>query len=332
MSDKTVPDAVESKWPPLHSAIHRAGWGSYTLGDLRDLLKNGADIFQTADTHASTNTTVLHTAADGNAEIVDLLFEFGARDLLETKCGPGEEARFSGHTALQIAAKEGCQDIVQKLIANGANYDIFAAACCGDLERLHRLLNEDANLIFARDDYHASALHWAAAQDQQDAAVFLIKGGIDVNSGDDFAETPLLVASARHSRGMVDTLLGDGAAVDIFAAAALGDRTQLEELSNVTPHLAVGRNSHGTTPLHWAARNGHVNTAKCLLERGADIDAKDHIGCPPLFYAAYWGGHKTMTQFLCDGGADVDFHNIWGKDLGAYDCGGCGVDFSQYRR
>ena len=31
------------------------------------------------------------------------------------------------------------------------------------------------------------------------------------------------------------------------------------------------------TPLHWAAKNGHLEVAKYLIKSGADVDAKDLV-------------------------------------------------------
>ena len=35
---------------------------------------------------------------------------------------------------------------------------------------------------------------------------------------------------------------------------------------------------HQHTPIHWAARRGHVNTAQLLVENGADINVEDKAG------------------------------------------------------
>ena len=32
------------------------------------------------------------------------------------------------------------------------------------------------------------------------------------------------------------------------------------------------------TPLQWAAGSGHVNTVKCLIEKGAEVNSKDGGG------------------------------------------------------
>ena len=32
------------------------------------------------------------------------------------------------------------------------------------------------------------------------------------------------------------------------------------------------------SPLHWAADKGHVNTVKCLVEKGGEVNSKDGGG------------------------------------------------------
>ena len=36
--------------------------------------------------------------------------------------------------------------------------------------------------------------------------------------------------------------------------------------------------SHGYTPFHWSARNGHADVSKLLLENGANVNEKDEYG------------------------------------------------------
>ena len=60
------------------------------------------------------------------------------------------------------------------------------------------------------------------------------------------------------------------------------------------------------TPLHWAASGGKTKTAIALIDRGADIEAKDVAGRTPLhLVAARMGATKTVIA-LIDKGADIN--------------------------
>ncbi|KAG7391166.1 hypothetical protein PHYBOEH_006773 [Phytophthora boehmeriae] len=56
--------------------------------------------------------------------------------------------------------------------------------------------------------------------------------------------------------------------------------------------------------LHYAARNGNINLASLLLERGADVAAQNNDGGTALHQAAY-NGHVEVISLLLERGADV---------------------------
>lgn len=338
MNSRPILSPVKDAWPELHGAIHRSRFDE-THTRVLELLLSGADLLENAQTHSARDTSVLHTATNTSVEVIDLLMAHGAGAILENKCGTGEEGRWAGHTALQMSAKIGRRDIAKRLIKHGADYDVFSAVALGDLQRVAELLDQDDNVLASKDAYQATLLHWSVALDQRETSEWLLHRGLPIDAHDGFEETPLLVASARQSAqaavtrfgrdrlvsvsfdSLVGLLLDHGAAVDVFAAAALGDVARLEKILADRQSLGTHANSYGTTPLHWSARNGQLESARQLIDRGADIDAQDAIGCSPLWYAAYWGGTSEMVHFLCSQGADVSLPNIWGKDLAAYDCG-----------
>ena len=53
----------------------------------------------------------------------------------------------------------------------------------------------------------------------------------------------------------------------------------------------------GNTPLHWAARGGHVDVFKLLLEKNPALNATNKLGDTPLHSAA-WAGSLPIVQLL----------------------------------
>ncbi len=88
------------------------------------------------------------------------------------------------------------------------------------------------------------------------------------------------------------------------SAAEQGDRAAVRKL------LAEGASVHatdpafGATPLHWAARENHLDVAELLLAGGAAVNARAVSGQTPLHWAALYGNAETVT-FLLSKGADA---------------------------
>jgi hypothetical protein len=59
------------------------------------------------------------------------------------------------------------------------------------------------------------------------------------------------------------------------------------------------------TCLMTAAYNGHLAICRLLIDKGAQLEAKDSGGWTPLHYAAF-RGHVEIVRLLCDRGADVE--------------------------
>jgi Ankyrin repeats (many copies) len=67
----------------------------------------------------------------------------------------------------------------------------------------------------------------------------------------------------------------------------------------------------GRRGLHRAASKGNLKLVKWLVEKKADINAKDHYGQTALHEAAY-EGHLKIVRFLVENNADVNVLNIFG--------------------
>lgn len=61
----------------------------------------------------------------------------------------------------------------------------------------------------------------------------------------------------------------------------------------------------GTSPLHWAAQNNHVDTVEVLLRAGISRDVRNKVERTPLHVAAQ-EGNVRIVSLLLQHGADVD--------------------------
>jgi len=97
-------------------------------------------------------------------------------------------------------------------------------------------------------------------------------------------------------------LIARGAVVDVFAAAHLGMFDRLRELVDADPSLVHARGGDGKTPLHCAKT---VPIAQYLLDRGADIEARDvdHESTPAQYLVR---DAPDVTRCLVARGAWID--------------------------
>ena len=69
-------------------------------------------------------------------------------------------------------------------------------------------------------------------------------------------------------------------------AAMRGDVQQIEELVRAHPELINERDTSGATPLHYAAFGGHRQAVQLLVQKGADVNARDaKFGATPTGWA-----------------------------------------------
>ena len=63
-----------------------------------------------------------------------------------------------------------------------------------------------------------------------------------------------------------------------------------------------------STPLHLTSREGHMDLAQMLIERGVDVSAQSEDGRTPLHLASL-NGHGDLARMLVDHGADPAFQD-----------------------
>jgi ankyrin repeat protein len=101
---------------------------------------------------------------------------------------------------------------------------------------------------------------------------------------------------------LVPHLIERGAAVDANAAAKLGMVEALDRLLTERPALVHARGGDGQTPLHVAST---VAIAQLLLDRGADLDARDidHESTPAQYLVR---DHQDVVRYLITRGCYSD--------------------------
>lgn len=171
-----------------------------------------------------------------------------------------------GKTPLIVAAKIGDPGLVRLLLEQGADVNaatktggtpLMFAAIRGNLETVRMLLDHGAD-VNAVAHFNWTALMVAAAKGHDLVVNLLLDHGADANVADTYGWTPLMRAAYENRAGAVRAFL----------------RTGKVELD--------ARDETGSTALHHAAAQGHVEIARLLLESGASIDARNAEGLTPL--------------------------------------------------
>ncbi len=130
----------------------------------------------------------------------------------------------------------------------------------------------------------------------------------DWGSGD--WETALGGASHVGRRDIARYLLSQGARIDSFCAAMLGDRDVMLALLKAEPASATTKGPHGYTLLYHVAISGDLVVAEALKPLLEPL-AKDYN---QALSAAARGGHLPMTKWLLENGVtDPNVPDGFGK-------------------
>ncbi|HEY1243716.1 MAG TPA: ankyrin repeat domain-containing protein, partial [Hyphomicrobiaceae bacterium] len=164
---------------------------------------------------------------------------------------------------------------------------VFAAARAGDVEAVRRAFA--AGFDPATPDADGRTVHQIAKELRHDAIERLTN---DVQGG-------------RPTRPETE----QQALQDIVVAAQDGDVAALATRLDAHPELINalgGRSFYKATPLHLAARRNRHGAIRLLIERGADIDAREFPdNAAPLHFAAMYGDLDAVG-LLVEAGADID--------------------------
>ena len=326
------------------AAVFIAGAGPSEVADavmrgdgpaLRDLLRQKADV----RTPQVDGATALHWAVyRDDLETADLLIRAGANV---------KAANRAGITPLVMAALYGNAAMIGKLLKAGADAaergpngetTLMYAARNGSPAAIRALLAAGAEANATERLRGTTALMWAVEQRHPSAVKALLDGGADVSMRSGPAGLPRNYMAQRVLAGNVE------AAQERRLAAAAAGRTYQQQLDyersigvktggrGVNPTASqrssgakptsdqpdadgdvlvaglVGTGGGGLTALVFAAREGDRESARLLIESGADVNQTTEYGWTPLLTATN-NRHYKLAVDLIEFGADVNLVN-----------------------
>ena len=264
------------------------------------LVAAGPASAQSDDAAALVQADRLITAAKlGEAAAVRTLLAAG---------GDAGAAEPDGSTALLWAVHGDSFETAQLLLDAGADPDdandlgatpLWAAGQNGSVRMTDLLLaaGADANLALLAGE---TPVMVAARAGAADVVERLARAGADLDARGARGQTALMWAAAQRHPAVVETLIAHGA--DLHARSDVWSQWM-----GVPPHSRNNREiPHGAnTALLFAVRAGGLESARHLVEAGADVNDADAWGVSAVTLAAH-GGHAGLLEFLLDRGADPD--------------------------
>jgi ankyrin repeat protein len=262
------------------------------------LLKAGADANAV---NANGTTAVMTAAASGSADAVKVLVYYGA-DVKAKESAHGQ-------TALMFAAALNRDAAIKALLARGAEANVTTKVA--PVQRVR--FDQDGNIVEDRPGAPAAGGRGgrgrgaaaappppttAAAQDKADEAADAQAVAEANKAANEAAKSDLETLAHALQLKSANYLLAKPKARAGDVAARAPRRTGAEFIG-------------GMTALLYAAREGHMEATRALVEGGADLNIVNGDKFSPLVMAIT-NGHYDLAQYLVDHGADPNLATVSG--------------------
>ena len=208
---------------------------------------------------------------------------------------------------------EPIRDVSRYHIRLEAAHMILAQACLGVLLRLDDRVDRDDIKNFPLARY--AAQHWPTHA-RFGSASSRIKNGMEClfdSEKPHFATWLWIYDEDWCRKSMTTTSPGEPRAFPLYYAARLGFRDLAEHLIAKHPEHVNAMGGWEKTPMHVAARLGHADVLSLLLEHGADLEGHAGVlGETPLHLTSSWCRTLEAGQCLLDHGANINARDRYG--------------------
>ena len=260
------------------------------------------------------NETALHCATNkGHTDVVRVLIAAGAD--IDTKDEDGCSPLHYSTTP----------EVVKVLVRAGAGVDVtdddgrtclMLAASNGHTETVRYLVGLPEVDVNHCNSKNETALHYAAKKGHPEAVRVLIDAGADIDTKNRHGHSPLHLASHSGALEVVKMLVRAGAGVNVtddngrtcLILAASNGQTETVRYIVGLPEVDVDKRARCwacDTALHCAAKEGHPEAVRVLIDAGADIETKNRYGHSPLDLASR-SGALEVVKMLVEVGSGVN--------------------------
>jgi ankyrin repeat protein len=279
------------------------------------LVEEGADI--NAKAGDESGGTPLHWVAGmGRTDFAGVLLEAGAE--------VNARDNYQG-TPLHAAAAFGQTEAARMLIEKGADVDVknndgstalYVAAFLCHTETVKLLLENGAD-VNTRNVRGETPLDTVAGEwsPELEGVYGFVEGilRIQLDLVKIKEDRPKIAAILRESGGKIGSELkaerDNIPGIDLWTPAGDGDIQAIERHTSAGADLDAKEPTGGSTPLIVAAAYGQAEAARLLIEKGADVNAKNNDGSTALHTAAFFC-HTEIVKLLLEKGADVNAQNL----------------------
>ena len=287
-------------------------------GEIRNLLRQGAD----PSAAQPDGMTALHWSSLNNQpDIVETLIFAGATLQPTTRVG--------GYTPLHLASRSGHAGVVVALLEAGANPDLLTGTGAASLHFaaeanaagvVNALAGHGAD-VNIQDGYSSrTPAMFAAARNSAGALQALIDAGADLDLVSDTRDIASIAEADQEERTRRARIREAEKEPDPDAEPGAqrpgqgrggppgaGGQGAEPELPKTGPKVLSGNEQIGIqggfSPLHYAARNGHADATRVLVDGGADINLRSGDESSPMLVAVI-NGNYDLARELLEAGAD----------------------------